>query len=216
MALPPAAGRGDGRPGGRAARHRRPPPRRVIVGLLESPATRAIVLGRIRSAASHPDAADARPRDGHARRRPARAALTDDEPETRAVLVGAQRRRARARAPRRAGRAARVDGPPRRWSTTSRPRSSTTSSSRSGAHRSRRPRPRRNSGRAPRGRERLPGAARSNSVIEDRSFIASTAPKISTAVRPFSSVRTRAHSWSRGPRTGWARYARASSSEEIA
>lgn len=62
----------------------------VIVGMLEDPRSRSVVLGRIRSASSHPDAAalvrETVTRDvgGLA------AALTDDEPETRAVLVGSQ------------------------------------------------------------------------------------------------------------------------------
>ena len=62
----------------------------VIVGMLENPQSRSIVLGRIRSASSHPDAA------ALVRETVTRdvgrlvAALTDDEPETRAVLVGSQ------------------------------------------------------------------------------------------------------------------------------
>ena len=62
----------------------------VIVGMLENPRSRSIVLGRIRSASSHPDAA-ALVRETVTRDigRLA-AALTDDEPETRAVLVGSQ------------------------------------------------------------------------------------------------------------------------------
>jgi AcrR family transcriptional regulator len=62
----------------------------VIVGMLEDPRSRSIVLGRIRSASSHPDAA------ALVRETVTRdvgrlvAALTDDEPETRAVLVGSQ------------------------------------------------------------------------------------------------------------------------------
>ena len=62
----------------------------VIVGMLEDPRSRSIVLGRIRSASSHPDAA-ALVRETVTRDvgRLA-AALTDDEPETRAVLVGSQ------------------------------------------------------------------------------------------------------------------------------
>ncbi|MGZ8782129.1 MAG: TetR/AcrR family transcriptional regulator [Gaiellaceae bacterium] len=62
----------------------------VIVGMLDDPRSRAIVLGRIRSASSHPDAA-ALVRETVTREvgRLA-AALTDDEPETRAVLVGVQ------------------------------------------------------------------------------------------------------------------------------
>ena len=62
----------------------------VIVGMLEDPRSRSVVLGRIRSASSHPDAAmlvrETVTRDvGRLA-----VALTDDEPETRAVLVGSQ------------------------------------------------------------------------------------------------------------------------------
>ena len=58
--------------------------------MLENPRSRSVVLGRIRSASSHPDAA-ALVRETVTRDigRLA-AALTDDEPETRAVLVGSQ------------------------------------------------------------------------------------------------------------------------------
>ena len=62
----------------------------VIVGMLENPRSRSIVVGRIRSASSHPDAA------ALVRETVTRdvgrlvAALTDDEPETRAGLVGSQ------------------------------------------------------------------------------------------------------------------------------
>jgi AcrR family transcriptional regulator len=61
----------------------------LVVALLENPLTRPIVIGRIRSASSHPDAA-ALVRETVTRDvgRLA-AALTDDEPETRAVLAGA-------------------------------------------------------------------------------------------------------------------------------
>jgi AcrR family transcriptional regulator len=61
----------------------------VVVGLLENPATRPVVLGRIRSATSHPDAA-ALVRETVTRDllRLA-AAVSDDEPEARAVLAGA-------------------------------------------------------------------------------------------------------------------------------
>jgi AcrR family transcriptional regulator len=61
----------------------------AVVALLENPATRTIVLGRIRSATSHPDAA-ALVRETVTRDlgRLA-AALSDDRPEARAVLVGA-------------------------------------------------------------------------------------------------------------------------------
>jgi AcrR family transcriptional regulator len=90
MALPPAvtetiAGLADGpreTVGRRLAE--------AIVGMLEDPQARSVVVGRIRSASSHPDAA------GLVRETVTRdigrlvAALTDDEPETRAVLVGSQ------------------------------------------------------------------------------------------------------------------------------
>ena len=62
----------------------------VVVGMLEDPRSRAIVVGRIRSASSHPDAA------ALVRETVTRdvgrlvAAVTDDEPQTRAVLVGSQ------------------------------------------------------------------------------------------------------------------------------
>ena len=62
----------------------------AIVGMLENPRSREVVLGRIRSASSHPDAAEL------VRETVTRdigrlvAAITDDEPETRAVLVGSQ------------------------------------------------------------------------------------------------------------------------------
>ena len=60
----------------------------LIVGLLENPETRAIVLGRIRSAVSHPEAAalvrETVTRDvGRLT-----SALTDDQPDVRAVLAG--------------------------------------------------------------------------------------------------------------------------------
>ena len=61
-----------------------------------------------------------------------------------------------------------------------------------------------------------PGAACMNSVMDERSFSASTSPKICSAVRPRRPARMAAHSVSRGPRTGCARYARASASEVIA
>ena len=90
MALPPAvaeaiAGLADGP---RATVGRRLAG--VIVGMLEDPRSRSVVLGRIRSASSHPDAA------ALVRETVTRdvgrlvAALTDHEPETRAVLVGSQ------------------------------------------------------------------------------------------------------------------------------
>ena len=90
MALPPAvaeamAGLADGPTesvGRRLAE--------VIVGMLENPRSRSVVIGRIRSASSHPEAA------ALVRETVTRdvgrlvAAVTDDEPETRAVLVGSQ------------------------------------------------------------------------------------------------------------------------------
>jgi AcrR family transcriptional regulator len=61
----------------------------LVVAALENPATRPIVLGRIRSASSHPGAA-ALVRETVTRdlSRLA-AAITGDQPETRAVLCGA-------------------------------------------------------------------------------------------------------------------------------
>ena len=62
----------------------------AIVGMLEDPRSRSIVLGRIRSASSHPDAA-ALVRETVTRDLGRLvAAVTDDAPETRAVLVGSQ------------------------------------------------------------------------------------------------------------------------------
>ena len=55
-----------------------------------------------------------------------------------------------------------------------------------------------------------------DSVIDDCNFIASTGPKMSTALEPALVVRICAHSTSRGPRTGCARYALASACPEIA
>ena len=48
-------------------------------------------------------------------------------------------------------------------------------------------------------------SAAANSVIDERSFMASTGPKIRSAGLPSVSATTRAHSRSRGPSTGWAR-----------
>ena len=60
----------------------------LIVGLLENPDTRAIIVGRIRSASSHPDAAAlVRETVTHDIRR-LTAALGDDDPDVRAVLAG--------------------------------------------------------------------------------------------------------------------------------
>jgi len=90
MALPPAVAEAMERlaDGPRATLGRRLA--EAVVGLLEDPASRSIVLGRIRSASSHPDAA-ALVRETVTRDvgRLA-AAVTDDRPETRAVLVGSQ------------------------------------------------------------------------------------------------------------------------------
>jgi AcrR family transcriptional regulator len=62
----------------------------AVVGMLESPATRPIVLARLRSAASHAEAAAlVRELVSHDIGVLTNA-LTDDEPETRAVLVGMQ------------------------------------------------------------------------------------------------------------------------------
>jgi len=61
----------------------------IVVASMESPSTRSILLGRIRSAASHPGAAAlVRENVTHDLGRLA-AAVTDDRPEVRAVLVGA-------------------------------------------------------------------------------------------------------------------------------
>ena len=62
----------------------------VIVGMLEDPRSRSIVLGRVRSASSHPDAADLVRETVTRDIGRLAAALTDDEPELRAVLVGSQ------------------------------------------------------------------------------------------------------------------------------
>ena len=62
----------------------------LIVAALENPATRPVVLGRIRSASSHPEAA-ALVRETVTRDLSRlTSAITDDRPETRAVLIGAQ------------------------------------------------------------------------------------------------------------------------------
>ena len=61
----------------------------LVVTALESPATRPVVLGRLRSASSHPDAA-ALVREIVTRDLSALThAITDDDPATRAVLIGA-------------------------------------------------------------------------------------------------------------------------------
>lgn len=61
----------------------------AVINALENPATRPIVLGRIRSASSHPDAAalvrETVTRDLSRLTR----AITEDRPDARAVLIGA-------------------------------------------------------------------------------------------------------------------------------
>ncbi len=62
----------------------------AVVTMLEAPETRAVVLARLRSAASHPEAA-ALVRDLVSRDLALlTGSLTDDAPQTRAVLVGSQ------------------------------------------------------------------------------------------------------------------------------
>jgi AcrR family transcriptional regulator len=62
----------------------------LVVAALENPATKSVVLGRIRCASSHPDAA-ALVRETVTRDLARLTnAITDDDPETRAVLVGVQ------------------------------------------------------------------------------------------------------------------------------
>ena len=88
MALPPAAAEALERiaDGPRETVGRRLA--ELIVGLLENPETRAIVVGRIRSAVSHPEAA-ALVRETVTRDlRRLTSALTDDQPDVRAVLAG--------------------------------------------------------------------------------------------------------------------------------
>jgi AcrR family transcriptional regulator len=62
----------------------------LVVGALEAPATRAIVLARIRCASSHPAAADLVRETVTADLRRLTTALTDDRPALRATLVGSQ------------------------------------------------------------------------------------------------------------------------------
>jgi AcrR family transcriptional regulator len=88
MALPPAAAEALERiaDGPRETVGRRLA--ELIVGLLENPETRAIVLGRIRAASSHPEAA-ALVRETVARDlRRLTDAVSDDVPDVRAVLAG--------------------------------------------------------------------------------------------------------------------------------
>jgi AcrR family transcriptional regulator len=88
MALPPAAAEALERiaDGPRETVGRRLA--ELIVGLLENPETRAIVLGRIRAASSHPEAA-ALVRETVTRDvRRLTDAVSEDEPDVRAVLAG--------------------------------------------------------------------------------------------------------------------------------
>jgi AcrR family transcriptional regulator len=88
MALPPAAAEALERiaDGPRETVGRRLA--ELIVGLLENPETRVIVLGRIRAASSHPEAA-ALVRETVTRDvRRLTDAVSDDEPDVRAVLAG--------------------------------------------------------------------------------------------------------------------------------
>lgn len=61
----------------------------LVIGALENPGTRLIVLGRIRSASSHPTAAALVRETVTGDLARLAAAITDDQPETRAVLLGA-------------------------------------------------------------------------------------------------------------------------------
>ncbi len=61
----------------------------LVVGALEAPATRTLVLARIRSASSHPAAADLIRDTVTADLRRLTTALTDDQPALRATLLGA-------------------------------------------------------------------------------------------------------------------------------
>ena len=60
----------------------------VVVGVLENPASRPVVLGRIRCATTHPDAAELVREIVTRDLLRLASALTDDRPDTRAVLVG--------------------------------------------------------------------------------------------------------------------------------
>ena len=65
----------------------------------------------------------------------------------------------------------------------------------------------------PRRRPARSGAARANSVIDERSFMASMTPRTAPGPGPVEARQRLAHSTSRGPSTGCSGYARASSSE---
>ncbi len=88
MALPPAAAEALERlaDGPRETVGRRLA--ELIVGLLENPETRPILIGRIRSASSHPEAADLVRETVTRDLGRLTATLTEDEPEVRAVLAG--------------------------------------------------------------------------------------------------------------------------------
>jgi len=62
----------------------------IMLGVLENPVTRPVVLGRIRCASSHPVAAELVRETVTRDLARLTAAITDDRPEERAVLVGAQ------------------------------------------------------------------------------------------------------------------------------
>jgi AcrR family transcriptional regulator len=62
----------------------------LVVRVLEEPVTRAIVVGRIRSAVSHPHAAELIRETGTRDVARLTAAVGADRPETRAVLIGSQ------------------------------------------------------------------------------------------------------------------------------
>lgn len=62
----------------------------LVVGVLEEPSTRAVVVGRIRSAASHPHAAELIRETVTRDVARLTAALGGDRPDTRAVLIGSQ------------------------------------------------------------------------------------------------------------------------------
>jgi AcrR family transcriptional regulator len=61
----------------------------VVVAALENPATRPIVLGRIRCASSHSEAAALVRETVNRDLTQLASAITDDRPETRAVMIGA-------------------------------------------------------------------------------------------------------------------------------
>ena len=62
----------------------------VLVGALEEPESRGIVLGRVRSASSHPEAADLVRRAVSSDILRLARAMSTDRPELRATLIGTQ------------------------------------------------------------------------------------------------------------------------------